>query len=113
MPWSPSADANLDCLKWLLVSRVMANIWWNLAIAPAFAWMGAFAEAVGGLLLFGFKPECFFWLFAPCWCYLYATNTKRIMELSLLPWDFLGCDVLSHHHRFRTFWKIIYSLEKN
>jgi hypothetical protein len=27
----------------------MWQIWWNFAIAPAFAWMGAFAEAVGGL----------------------------------------------------------------
>ena len=52
MPWSP-VDANLGLFEvafWF--PGDVANYGGIFAIAPAFfAWMGAFAEAVGGLLL--------------------------------------------------------------
>ena len=59
MPWSPN-DANLGLFEvafWF--PNDVANFGGIFAIAPAFfSWMGAFAEAVGGLLLlFGFQTR--------------------------------------------------------
>jgi putative oxidoreductase len=51
MPWSP-VDSNLGLFEVAFGSKDVAEYGGIFAVAPAFfAWMGAFAEAIGGLLL--------------------------------------------------------------
>jgi hypothetical protein len=46
-----------------------------------FVWMGALQKLLADCFYcLDFKPNCFSW-FLHHGCYLYATNTKRIMEL--------------------------------
>jgi putative oxidoreductase len=61
----------------------MWQLWWNFCHCSIFCLDGRFAEAVGGLLLVcGFQTRiASFLVIYHASCYLYATNTKRIMEL--------------------------------
>jgi hypothetical protein len=60
------ADANLGLFEVAFGFQSNGKYMVESCHCSSFAWMDAFAEAVGGLLLFGFKPVFFFWLFAPC-----------------------------------------------
>jgi hypothetical protein len=82
----------------------MWQIWWNFAIAPAFfALMGALQKLLVDCFIVGFQTRIASFLVICTMLHLYATNTKRIMELPLQPWIFLVM-MFFLILGFRTFW---------